>query len=67
MSETKRLLDGNGHVINYPSGFHDIVDAARKCIDGMESDGIDRADMRAIMSSHLMTEIAFLFVGLPKR
>jgi hypothetical protein len=67
MSEAKRLLDANGHIINYPPGFHDIVDAARKCVAGRESDGVDRSDMRAIMSSHLANEIAFLFVGLPRR
>jgi len=67
LSEAKRLLDANGHIINYPLGFHCIVDAARKCIDDMEADGVERSDMRAIMSSHLMTEIAFLFVGLPRR
>lgn len=61
-----RLFDVNGGVIIHPKGFDDAVKAIIGMIDGMEQDGIDRSDMRAMLNV-LLGEAVFHLLFLKNR
>ena len=55
---SKRIVDVNGHTIYQPKGYAEVLKAAYKMIDDMESEGVDRSDMNVVLSD-MMWEIYF--------
>lgn len=64
---SKRIIDINGSIVYLPKGYGESLNAARKMLDDMESENVDRSDM-AVVLANLMTELNFhLNIYLPKR
>lgn len=63
---TKRIVDINGKMVTYPKHYHDVLNLAYKMIGEMESDNVDRSDMRVVLK-YLMSEIEFEVTFLPDR
>ena len=61
-----RIIDNNGDVITEPKYYHETLNKARKMIDWMESENVDRSDMNVIVD-RLCSEIKFLLSFLEEK
>ena len=62
----KRIVDIHGGLINPPQFYYQALNNARKMIDKMDKEGVDRSDM-IVAINNLVGEINFHIAFLPKR
>ena len=61
-----RVIDIQGDIINEPAHYHECLDAAKKMLDEMDKDYVDKSDMIAVVDK-LMQDIRFHFLFLKRR
>ena len=62
----KRIVDIHGSLVNPPQFYYQALNNARKMIDRMDKEGIDRSDI-VVAVNNLIQEINSHIVFLPKR
>lgn len=62
----KRIVDIHGSLVNPPQFYYQAFNNARKMIDKMDKEGIDRSDI-VVAVNNLIQEINLHAFFLPKR
>ena len=62
----KRIVDIHGALVCPPQFYYQALNNARKMIDKMDKEGVDRSDM-IVAINNLVGEINFHIAFLPKR
>jgi hypothetical protein len=65
-SKPKRIVDINGDIIVDPQHYQESLHWARKMIDSMEAENVDRSDM-LVLCNRLAEEVRFTFMMLRGR
>ena len=63
---TKRIVDIHGALVCPPQFYYQALNNARKMIDKMDKEGVDRSDI-VVAANNLIQEINSHIVFLPKR